>query len=209
MSDKQPPDKQPQNPKQQYLDKVLPVRENWRRLVMDKETAKADNIEFINQSIKVAFDLYQKTEREAWTKYADNYPELKRYRINTIKDNENVNEKEENKMVEVPESGVAYLKADEFAVGRTFEAVIIGEGELREQTYNGTTYKQVVIPVKYVGADDVEREVKFSLNATNCVAIKKVLGKETKTWTGHKLNVLVVPNEKAVNKKGLSVIGVI
>ena len=112
-------------------------------------------------------------------------------------------------MVEVPESGVAYLKADEFPVGKMFEVIIIGEGQLRDQTYNNMTYKQVVIPVRYSGIDGLEREVKFSLNGTNSVAIKKVLGKETKQWINHRLNVLVVPNEKAVNKKGLSVIGVI
>ena len=111
-------------------------------------------------------------------------------------------------MVEVPESSGAYFKADEFPLGKQIEARIIGEGELRDQSFKGQTYKQVVIPVRYTGVDGFEHDVKFSLNYTNTSAITKVLGKQTSAWFNHNLTVLVVPNEQAQSKKSLSVIGV-
>jgi len=113
---------------------------------------------------------------------------------------------EENKMVEVPETGGAYFKADEFAVGQTVPIRIVGEGELREQNYKGQTYKQLVIPIRYLSLGGHEREVKFSLNTKNMAALRQALGGDTLSWVGRSAEVLVVPNEQSMNKKGLMVV---
>lgn len=105
-------------------------------------------------------------------------------------------------MVEVDFSG-NFLNADN--VKPKDKGVFIDEGELRERTKSGSTWKQLVIGVEFA-----EKKYSHSFKSAEGKRFQELYGKDTKAWIGKLCEVVHIPyvdNEKKI-RQGVELIPV-